>query len=449
MEMKSYQFSRKVLFILEELNKRGKGFLVGGSLRDILLGKKPKDFDFASNLDFSALKEIFKDYPCIEVGKSFGVLRLQIEGEFFEIARFRKDLGSDGRKPKAVTFVSGIEEDLMRRDFTINAMAYNEEMGLLDLYGAREDLTQKEIRFIGRAEERIEEDGLRIMRAFRFMSQLGFTLEERTKEAIKTKKSALAKISKMRIAEEWNKLLEGDFVPLALEEMKDTKVLEWLFPEIKKMYGFDQKTPYHEYDLWEHTLKVVSHTGKDISTRLAALLHDIAKPETKTEDEKGQYHFYQHEKVGAEMIATVLKRNLEEPNKVVERVKFLIENHTAFRRDSREKNIKKYISKYGYEDVERLIDLSAADDKSKRKEKMSEKEALQEMYARIKRGDKIPSIYDLEINGFHLMELGLRKEEIQAIKEYLLEKVLNGELRNNYESLLLEAKNNVSKGRSQ
>lgn len=440
MEIKSYPFSAKVLLILEELNKKEKGFLVGGSLRDIFLGKEPKDFDFASSLDYPELKETFKNYPCIEVGKSFGVLRVQLEGEWFEIAKFRRDLDSDGRRPKSVVFVDKIEEDLERRDFTINAMAYNKEMGLLDLYGAREDLVKKKIRFIGRAEERIEEDGLRIMRAFRFISQLGFTLEERTREAIILKKAVLTKISKIRITEEWNKLLEGDFVRLALEEMKDTGVLEWLFPEIKEMYGFNQKTLYHKYDLWEHTLRVVSYTGKDISTRLAALLHDIAKPRTKIEDKEGHCHFYQHEKVGAEMLATILKRNLEEPNKIVERVKFLIENHMVFRKDSGKKQIKKYISKYGYKDVERLIDLSIADDKGKGKEEMSEKEALKEMYARMITEEKIPSIHDLDINGFHLMELGLLRQEIQAMKEYLLEKVLNDEIQNDYESLFLEAK---------
>lgn len=446
MEIKDYPFSKNIVLILERLNQgEGEGFLVGGSLRDILLGKEPKDFDFATNLSYHNLKKRFQEYTCREIGKSFGVLQVKIGKETFEIAKFRTDLGSDGRRPESVCYVDTIEEDLARRDFTINAMAYNEQRGLIDPYEGREDLKNRKIRFIGKAEKRIQEDGLRIMRAFRFVSQLGFSLDSKTKEAIFQKKGALDRISKKRITEEWNRLLEGDFVRMALEEMRETAVLEWLFPGIEEIYDFDQKTPYHEFDLWEHTLRVVTHTKKEYVSRLAALLHDIAKPKTKSLDEAGQYHFYGHEKSGAEMVEKLLKRHLEEPKKVIEEVLFLVENHMVFRKDSTDQNIKKYISKFGQEKIEKLIDLSIADDKSKKKEATSEKEILRQRLKEIVEQEKIPSLHDLKLDGFDLMKLGLEKQEIQKMKEYLLEKCLSAELENSYEALLEEVQKKIKK----
>lgn len=440
MRMEEFVFPEKVLYILEELEKYGEGYLVGGSVRDILLGREVHDFDFCTNLSYETLKQIFSKYFCIETGKAFGVLRLRIDGEEFEIARFRSEKGSDGRRPEEVTFVKRIEEDLARRDFTINAMAYNQEKGLLDYYDAQKDLDNKIIRFIGNPRERIQEDGLRIMRAFRFMSQLGFSLESNTKKAIMEEKEMLGKIAKSRITEEWNKLILGDFVVETLEEMKETGVLERILLSLKSLYHFNQNNPYHCYDLWEHTMQVVKYVPKDLDLRLAAIFHDIGKPLTKTIDEKtGYYHFYGHEKKGAERIRSILQDELEESNKTRKEVEFLIENHMILHRNSSEKGIKKLISHFGIERTEKLIKLSIADNLGKNLQQLRENNVA-DLFYKIVEKQKIPTLQELAIDGFALMKLGYQGKEIQKIKEYLLEEILEGKIENKETALLSKVK---------
>ena len=181
-------FNEVEIKILNKLNKCGKGYIVGGAIRDILLGLKPKDVDFATNLSYETLKTLFSEYTPKETGKSFGVLRIRVNNVDYEIAKFREDIYG---KEKKVSFVDDIRNDLARRDFTINAMAYNEIDGIIDLYGGQKDIENKIINFVGNAEERIIEDPLRVLRAFRFMSRLNFSLSENTIEAIKKQKSLL------------------------------------------------------------------------------------------------------------------------------------------------------------------------------------------------------------------------------------------------------------------
>ena len=187
------KLSKEVKFILNELNKYGNGYIVGGAVRDHLMGKNPDDYDFATNINYSRLKNIFINYYPREIGKSFGILLIKMSNEKFEIAKFRKDIGiENGRHPQKVEFVEDVKVDLARRDFKINAMAYN-NLGLVDPFNGKMDIESKLIKFVGDPQIRIDEDALRILRAFRFMSKLGFTLEEKTKEAIKIKKMNLKK----------------------------------------------------------------------------------------------------------------------------------------------------------------------------------------------------------------------------------------------------------------
>lgn len=440
MKKEGLEFPKRVSYILEQLERKGEGYLVGGCVRDILLGKEPHDYDFCTNLSYEELKQIFKLYPCRETGKSFGVFRVQIEGEEFEIARFRSDGGSDGRRPQNIKFVKTIEEDLARRDFTINAMAYHRSKGFLDLYGGEEDLKKKRIRLVGNPIERIREDGLRIMRAFRFVSQLGFHLEENTKRAIAQEKQMLKKIAKSRITEEWNKLVLGDFVAKTLEMMKETGALEIILPSLKVCYNFHQNTPYHCYDLWEHTLHVVNLVPNDLILRLAAIFHDIGKPFTKTVDEKtGYYHFYGHEKKGAEIIGRILQGELEEANTIKKEVEFLIANHMLLHQNTNEKSIRKMISRFGEERSRKLLQLSIADNLAKDLKKIPEK-TLEELFYKIIEEQKIPGLSDLAINGFDLIELGYVGKNIQEIKEYLLEQVVEGKIENEHTVLLEAAK---------
>ncbi len=440
MKIEEYNFPKTVSYILEQLNRYGEGYIVGGAIRDILLGKEAHDFDFCTNLSYEELEEIFEKYPCIKTGKSFGVFRVQIEEEEFEIARFRSESGSDGRRPQKLEFIKTIEGDLARRDFTINAMAYHPQKGFIDKYEGEEDLKKKKIQLIGKAIERIEEDGLRIMRAFRFMSQLGFSLEENTRFAIIEKKQMIEKISKSRITEEWNKLLMGNYVMEALKEMRNTGVLEMIFPSLKALYDFSQNNPYHCYDVWEHTLHVLNSVPKDLVLRLAAIFHDIGKPLTKTVDERtGYYHFYGHEKKGAEMIRNILQGNLEESNQITKEVEFLIENHMLLHKNSDIKTVKKMISRYGKERTEKLIHLSIADNLAKNLEEISQIN-LKDIFNKLIEEQKIPNLQDLAINGFDLMRLGYVGKEIQEVKEYLLEQILEEKVENKYEALIELAK---------
>ena len=277
-------FSEVEIEILNKLNKYGKGYIVGGAIRDILLGLKPKDVDFTTNLPYETLKNLFSDYSPKETGKSFGVLRIRVNNIDYEIAKFRKDNyeDKDGLKiipeEKKVSFVDDIKNDLARRDFTVNAMAYNEEEGIVDLFNGQKDIENKIINFVGNAEERIIEDPLRMLRAFRFMSRLDFSLSENTIEAIKKQKDLLKNIPEERITMEFSKLLLGENIKNTLTLMKDTGVLELIIHEFKATYDFDQCNPYHNLDLFNHIISVVSKVPADLELKYSALLHDIAKP---------------------------------------------------------------------------------------------------------------------------------------------------------------------------
>ena len=234
-----FNLNSDVSFILEQLNKNGSGFLVGGAVRDMIIGRNPGDYDFATDIEYSRLREIFADYSPKEVGAHFGILMIKLNGKSYEIARFRKEKGVyNSRHPKEIKFINSIDEDLARRDFTINALAYNEKTGIIDLYKGKKDLKYKTIRFVGNPKLRIEEDALRIMRAFRFISKLGFSLDKKTAEAIYEKRRFLGKISKERIFDELSQILLGPHVKKALYEMKNLGILEFIIPEFRYTYKF-------------------------------------------------------------------------------------------------------------------------------------------------------------------------------------------------------------------
>ena len=192
-----FNLNSDVSFILEQLNKNGSGFLVGGAVRDLIMGRVPGDYDFATDIEYARLKEIFADYSPKEVGAHFGILIIKVNGKSYEIAKFRKEKGIyNSRYPKEIKFINSIDEDLARRDFTINALAYNEKTGVIDLYRGKKDIKYRTIKFVGNPKLRIEEDALRIMRAFRFISKLGFSLDKKTANAIYEKRRFLRKISK-------------------------------------------------------------------------------------------------------------------------------------------------------------------------------------------------------------------------------------------------------------
>lgn len=434
-------FSKIEIEILNKLNKYGKGYIVGGAIRDVLLGLKPKDVDFATNLPYETLKILFSEYTPKETGKSFGVLRIRINDIDYEIAKFREDIYG---KEEKVTFVDEIKNDLVRRDFTINAMAYNETEGIIDLYNGQKDIENKVINFVRNAEERIIEDPLRTLRAFRFMSKLNFSLSKNTIEAIKNQKSLLKNIPEERITIEFSKLLLGENIKNTLTLMKDTGVLEIIIPEFKATYDFNQCNPHHNLDLFSHIINVVSRVPADLELRYSALLHDIAKPIVQTFDEKGIAHYKTHEIVGADMARDILTR-MKLPVKLINTVVEIIKKHMILYKDVTDKKFNKLLSEMGYNNLWRLIEHSIADNSSKNNEVVSTENDFHERLKRAVEKQMQVTVNDLAVNGKDLMELGFNGKEIGEIKRELLDKYLSEEIQNKKEKMLNYVKEKYKK----
>ena len=429
-----------VKFILEQLNRNGKGFLVGGAVRDKILNKDPGDYDFATDIEYSELKRIFAGYNPKEMGAHFGILMINVNGKSYEIAKFRKETGVyNSRYPKEIKFVKTIEEDLARRDFTINSIAYSEQTGIVDLYGGRQDIRRKVIRFVGKPKLRIEEDALRILRAFRFISKLGFNLDKKTAEAIYKKRKFLTKISKERIFDELSKILMGKFVKKAFIEMKKLRILEMIIPEFYYAYNFDQNNPNHPDDLFNHIIKVIHLCDYDLVTRFAALFHDLGKINVKIIDAKGIFYFYGHEKESA-LIAEEELKQLKASNDFINSVKKIVKNHMLIYQDVSDKTLKKLIIEMEEKNLKRLFNLFSADLNSKGLRTKKENEQIiknfWEKIENIKKQGKIPQFNDLDITGIDLINLKFSNREIGEVKNRLYELVLGDEIENEKEALL-------------
>ena len=429
-----------VKFILEQLNKNGTGFLVGGAVRDKILNKDPGDYDFATDIGYSELKRIFADYSPKEMGAHFGILMINVNGKSYEIAKFRKETGVyNSRYPKEIKFVKTIEEDLARRDFTINSLAYSKQTGIVDLYGGRQDIRRKVIRFVGKPKLRIEEDALRILRAFRFVSKLGFNLDKKTSEAIYKKRKFLSKISKERIFDELSKILMGKYSKKAFIEMKKLRVLEIIIPEFRYTYNFNQNNPNHTDDLFNHIIKVIHLCDYDLITRFAALFHDLGKINVKIIDAKGIFHFYGHEKESA-LIAEEELRQLKASNDFTNSVKKIVKNHMLIYQDVSDKTLKKLIIEMEEKNLKRLFNLFYADLNSKGISRKKENEKILKNFwdkiENIKKQGKIPQFNDLDITGIDLINLKFSNREIGEVKNKLYELVLGDEIENEKEALL-------------
>ena len=429
-----------VKFILEQLNKNGTGFLVGGAVRDKILNKDPGDYDFATDIGYSELKRIFADYSPKEMGAHFGILMINVNGKSYEIAKFRKETGVyNSRYPKEIKFVKTIEEDLARRDFTINSLAYSKQTGIVDLYGGRQDIRRKVIRFVGKPKLRIEEDALRILRAFRFVSKLGFNLDKKTSEAIYKKRKFLSKISKERIFDELSKILMGKYSKKAFIEMKKLRVLEIIIPEFRYTYNFNQNNPNHTDDLFNHIIKVIHLCDYDLITRFAALFHDLGKINVKIIDAKGIFHFYGHEKESA-LIAEEELRHLKASNDFTNSVKKIVKNHMLIYQDVSDKTLKKLIIEMEEKNLKRLFNLFYADLNSKGISRKKENEKILKNFwdkiENIKKQGKIPQFNDLDITGIDLINLKFSNREIGEVKNKLYELVLGDEIENEKEALL-------------
>ena len=314
-----------VKVILNRLQAAGyEAYAVGGCIRDSLLSRSPDDWDITTCAKPEETKALFE--RTIDTGIQHGTVTVMRRGRGYEVTTYRVDGEyEDGRHPKEVTFTASLEEDLKRRDFTVNAMAYNEKDGLVDLFGGRQDLERGIIRCVGEADERFEEDALRIMRAVRFSAQLGFVIEERTREAIRGHAERLRQVSAERIQVELTKLLTSpnpDFLRIAWE----TGITAVVLPEFDLLMRQRQNNPHHCYNVGEHTLHAMRAVRPDKCLRLAMLLHDVAKPLCLTTDENGIDHFHGHARKGEGMAAQILKR-LRYDNHTIELVSRLVKWH--------------------------------------------------------------------------------------------------------------------------
>lgn len=431
-------------YLIDIIEKENyEAFAVGGCVRDYLMKRVSSDIDITTNAEPYVLENILKknNVRYIETGLKHGTVTAVSGGENYEITTYRTDGEySDNRHPEQVRFVKNLSDDLARRDFTMNAIAYNSEKGIVDLYGGCSDIENKMIRAVGDADRRFNEDALRIMRAVRFSSVLSFDIEENTRNAIFKNKELLKNVSAERIFTELKKLLCGDNVFKVLTEYRE--VIAVIMPEISAMFDMPQNTKWHIYDVWGHTCKAVESAPKDAALRLTMLFHDIGKPYCRSTDEKGIDHYYGHAKVSEKISSPILKR-LKVSNDIYNRVMELVPIHDAHIGTDK-KSIKKWLSKIG---EERLLDLV----KVKRADKLAQNTELvqQELenlkitesmiYEIVEEGEPF-CIKDLDINGNDLLSLGLKGKEVGEMLNLLLDEVISGKLENKKENLAAYAK---------
>lgn len=381
-------------------------FVVGGCVRDSLISRPVADWDITTNAKPDEVRSLFP--RTIDTGIRHGTITVRHRGSSYEVTTYRSD-GEylDGRHPKEVFFENSLDKDLARRDFTMNAMAYNEEEGLIDLYGGLEDIKQRRIRAVGCALDRFREDALRMLRAYRFASQLKFTPDEEIIEAVRKEKDGLRRVSAERIQVELTKLLMGEN-PGILRSAAEAGLTKVFLPELDEMLQTPQSSRYHAYNVGEHTLRVVENCEKKWPLRLAALLHDCGKPSTRRRDALGQDHFTLHCEMGVG-IAEKRMKALRYDNATIRRVKNLVRWHD-FEDFTNLPRIRELYGLLGKEEAGDLIALMIADTKAKSdlamESRLPEIELLREAFQSIEKNQEACRIADLRINGEDLMELG-------------------------------------------
>lgn len=416
-------------------------YAVGGAIRDMLMHSEANDFDVTTSATPEQMQKVFEGERLIETGIKHGTLTLVCDKECVEITTYRLDGEyEDNRHPKSVKFTTSLKEDLSRRDFTINALAYNPISDtLVDLFGGKEDINANIIRAIGEPKARFTEDALRILRAIRFSSTLGFKIEKKTKEAMLECAHLLSNISKERIAIELNKLLCGKNVRNAL--LENYEVLSFIIPELKKMHGFDQKNSWHIYDILTHTAVVVENVPPVTHLRLMALLHDIGKVSTFTVDERGIGHFYGHNGVSAER-AREFFEEYRYDTFTRERACKLISIHDTHIEADRV-YIKKRLNRLGREAFFELLALQRADNLAQNPERvnMAHFDIVRKIADEIIESESCFSLKDLAINGTDLIENGFKAgKEIGEILSYLLNEVIEEHIANEASILIKTAK---------
>ena len=424
-----------ILHILE--NAGYEAYVVGGCVRDSILGRKPDDWDITTSAKPEQVKELF--HRTVDTGLQHGTVTVLMEKEGYEVTTYRVDGEyEDGRHPKEVTFTASLEEDLKRRDFTINAMAYNPSGGLVDLFGGLEDIDRKIIRCVGDPLERFTEDALRIMRAVRFSAQLGFSIEEETRKALKVLAPNLKHVSAERIQVELVKLLMSPH-PDYLRTAYEAGITAEFLPEFDACMETSQNTPHHCYTVGEHILHSLCHVRADRVLRITMLLHDIGKPVVRKTDENGRDHFKTHGNAGEKMAGQILRR-LKFDNDTIRKVTRLVKWHDD-RPEGTLKSVRRAVNRIGEDLFPLYLEVQQADMLAqslyRRSEKHARLDSVRDAYRQIIEEKQCVSLKTLAVTGRDLIENGYRPgREIGEKLEKLLNLVLEDPEKNQKEILL-------------
>ena len=430
-----------VRWIIGQLNQQGyEACAVGGCVRDMLLDKEPEDWDITTSARPEQVKAVFR--RTVDTGIAHGTVTVLRGHQGYEVTTYRIDgVYVDGRHPEQVTFTPSLEEDLKRRDFTINAMAYNETEGITDLFGGGEDLAQGMIRCVGNPMHRFGEDALRMMRAVRFAAQLGFTIEEATLAAIKELAPTIRKISAERVRTELLKLLVSPH-PEKLRLLYETGLTAYILPEFDRMMETAQNTPYHCYSVGNHTLAVLCHVPPVPALRVAALLHDVGKPDCRRADESGRDHFFGHAGRGAELAKGILKR-LKFDNDTLRVAEKLICHHSDAIEPT-QKQVRRMLNRVGEDIFPLLLLLMEGDNMGKTPEGTNERlerlRQVHQIYQEIVKRQDCVSLKTLQLTGDDLLAVGIPKgRQIGVLLQYCLELVLEDPGKNQHDVLLQAA----------
>ncbi|TCT13945.1 tRNA nucleotidyltransferase (CCA-adding enzyme) [Natranaerovirga pectinivora] len=436
----------EVISIIDQLQESGySAHVVGGCVRDSLLGRKPEDWDITTSAKPEEVKKLFQ--KTIDTGLQHGTVTILIDNKSYEVTTYRID-GKylDNRRPESVEYTQDLIEDLKRRDFTINAMAYNNEDGLVDVFDGIKDLKEGIIKCVGNPIERFNEDALRMLRAIRFAAQLSFKIEQNTEIAIKKLSRNINNISAERILVELTKLLISNN-PQLIKKLYELNLLENIIPEFLPCFETEQENPHHMYNVGDHTLKTLGYIEGDAILRWTMLFHDIGKPAKKTTDKKGIAHFYGHAEESSILAERILKR-LKADNKTITTVKRLIIHHD-YRYKVSSKTVRKAIFKVGEDIFPLLLKVQKADVMAQseymKEEKLLTIEKINEIYKKIIEENQCVSIKQLEITGKDIIALGINEgKHIGETLNFLINVVLEDPEKNNTFTLLELAKKKLN-----
>lgn len=448
--MKFLKMPEPVSVAINTLKAAGfEAFIVGGCVRDIALHRTPSDWDITTSALPNETELVFGDYKIIETGIKHGTVTVIIDGMHLEITTYRKDGDYiDNRHPADVSFTKKLEDDLCRRDFTVNAMAYSENDGLIDLFGGTSDLDSRIIRTVGEPDERFTEDALRIMRALRFSAVLDFDIEEKTKLSILKNCELLKNISAERITDELFKFLCGDGERVTQLLIEFRSVIAVIIPEIKPCFDFDQKNKHHIYDVYTHMAYAVGYSEPAPEVRLALLLHDIGKPECFFTDDEGVGHFYGHGEKGAKTVEKIAAR-LKLPSRFQSDLVTLVRYHDYPVTPDR-KTIKRRLNKFGPSMLKKIMLVKTGDSLAHNTDfakPLCEIDAINESIEKVLADEECFSLRKLCISGKDLLDIGFTGgPEIGHVLDTLLNCVIDEKLPNEHDALLEFAKDIYKNG---